>query len=80
MTDLEAVMYHMNWVGRYEADRDDCERKLVWPSLSAEMRRFYSEHAKRMQQEADKNRRLAEEAAARVRAVLMAAADREAAT
>ena len=78
MTDLEAVMFYAKWQGRYEANRDEDLRKADRHTLSAEMRLHFRDNAFFMQQEAEKNRRLAEEAALRVRAVLFAAADREA--
>ena len=82
MTDLEAVMFHMKWVGRYEATCDDYLRLARENNANgwSNMAEYYDERAQAMRELAGQHAQSAEKAAARVRAVLMAAADREAAT
>ena len=77
MNDLEFVIHHATWQGRYEATCNDY-LALARQSESADMAQYYGERAQAMKELAERHAQSAKEAAARVRAVLFAAADREA--
>ena len=78
MNDLEFVMFHAKWQGRYGAICDDYLSLARKHSESPDMAQYYNERAQAMKELAARHAQSAKEAAARVRAVLFAAADREA--
>lgn len=76
--DLESVMFHATSLGRYEAICDNYLLLARQHSESPDMAQYYDERAQAMRELACQHAQSAEKAAARVRAVLFAAADREA--
>ena len=78
MNDLEFVIFHATWQGRYEATCDDYLALARQHSELPQMAQYYGERAQAMKELAERHAQSAKEAAARVRAVLFAAADREA--
>lgn len=77
MTDLEAVRLHAYWRGRWARLLDDARRK-VEDATHDDMRKYYESQVRDLEWQVKTHTRREEAAAGRVRAVLAAAADREA--